>query len=94
MAGSANSSTETIPESSVVFFDETFVSEQIQIGLIASSASAVHAMRVWERSEMLGTKKRILPFPLVIVSASLSDVNVLPLPQAIISLPLSLIQKC
>ena len=89
-AGKAKSITEEVSISStLVFFLVISGSEQIQIGFIFSKDCALHSFKVCPRSAIEGTKKRTNPFPLVSFSAIRSEVNVLPVPQAIISFPLS-----
>ena len=87
-AGSARSIMLKLSESS--FFDflrEISGSEQMQIALMGSRASAVHSLKVCPRSDMDGTRNKIKPVPLVSCSAIRSDTKVLPVPHAIISLP-------
>ena len=63
------------------------------IGFIGSFESAIHSRKVCPNKAIEGTKKSISPFPFVSFSAILSDVKVLPVPHAIISLPLSYFLK-
>lgn len=62
-------------------------SEHIQMEFIGFSDCADHSRNVCPNRAMEGTKNRISPRPCVSCSAILSDVKVLPVPQAIISLP-------
>lgn len=59
------------------------------MGLIGCLASAVHSFSVCPDKDMEGTRNRISPLPSVSCSAIFNEVNVLPVPQAMISLPLS-----
>ena len=68
-------------------------SEQIQIGLIGSLASASHSRKVWPNKAIEGTRNKTKPLPSVSFSAIRKDVNVLPVPQAIMSLPRSWVLK-
>ena len=91
VAGNVKSTTLVILSSLVVFLLEIFESEQIHIGnnLASLSISFVHSLRVCPRRAIDGTKNKIKPFLLVSFSAIFNEVNVLPVPQAIINLPLS-----
>lgn len=93
-AGRARSTTLDVSISSFfVLFRDISGSEQIHIALIGSFASADHSLRVCPRSAIEGTRKSITHFPPVSFSAILREVNVFPVPHAIISFPLSLILK-
>ena len=94
-AGKAKSTTLKLSLSSFfVFFFEISGSEQIQTALIGSFASEDHSLNVCPNNAILGTKNNTSPLPLVSFSAIRSELNVLPVPQAIISLPLSAFLKC
>ena len=69
-------------------------SEQIHIALIGSLASAYHSLRVCPNRAIEGTKNNIKPLPLVSFSAIRREVKVFPVPQAMMSFPLSLALKC
>ena len=89
-AGNAKSTTEDVSMSSNFFlFLVISGSEQIHIALIGSKASAYHSLSVCPNNAIDGTKKSIKPFPLVSFSAIRNELKVLPVPQAIMSLPLS-----
>ena len=89
-AGNAKSITEEVSISStLVFFLVISGSEQIQIGFIFSKDCALHSLSVYPNNAMEGTKKSTKPFPLVSFSAIRREVKVLPVPQAMISFPLS-----
>ena len=65
----------------------------MQMALIGSDASAAHSRRLCPSRAIDGTINKISPLLWVSFSAILRAVNVLPVPQAIISLPLSLVLK-
>ena len=68
-------------------FLPTSLSEQTAKLINGVSVSWFHSRKVWLNNDKLGTRKSTrLPFP-AIFSAIFSAVNVLPVPQAIISLP-------
>ncbi len=94
-AGKAKSTTyEVSISSNLVFFLVTSGSEQIHIALIGSKASAYYSLRVCPNNAIDGTKNSIKPLPLVSFSAIRSELNVFPVPQAIMSFPLSFALKC
>ena len=68
-------------------------SEHIHMACISSSASECHSLSVCPNNAIEGTKNNIKPLPLVSFSAIFNEVNVFPVPQAMISLPLSLLLK-
>src|SRR5664280_2183454 len=93
-AGKAKSTTLKLSLSSfLVFFLEISGSEQMQTGLIGSSASEDHSRKACPNKEMEGTKNKINPLPLVSFSAMRSEIKVFPVPQAIIILPRSAVLK-
>ena len=93
-AGNAKSMTEEVSMSSSCFrFLVISGSLQIQMAFMGSTASAYHSLRVCPSRAIEGTKNSIKPLPWVCFSAMRSDVNVLPVPQAMMSLPRSLFLK-
>ena len=66
-----------------------FGSEQIAYTLYLYFDCADHSTKVWLSKEIDGTKNSTLPIPFVTASAIFRAVKVLPVPQAIISLPRS-----
>ena len=73
---------------------EARLSEQMQTALMGVSASPIQSLSDCPKRAMLGTRKSTKPLPLSSCSMSLSEVNVLPVPQAMMSLPRSCERKC
>ncbi len=87
VAGSVRSMVD-MPVSSLTF-RPTRTSEHTANGRMSTAALAIHSRRLWLSSWIDGTRKStLLPSP-ASCSAILSEVKVLPVPQAMISLPRS-----
>lgn len=61
--------------------------------LMSTSALPTHSRTVWDNKEMDGTRNRTLQPAPTVFSARRREVNVFPVPQAMISLPRSLSWK-
>ncbi len=94
-AGKAKSTVLVKSESSFCFLVlEISGSEQIQIALIGFLAKVDHSRKVWPNKAIEGTRNKTNPFSPTWFSAIRNEVNVFPVPQAMISFPLSLSFKC
>ena len=88
-AGRAKSSTLVLLSSFLISCLDTWESEQMQTAWIGLEACWHQERNVCPNKAMEGTRKRTSPLLLVSFSAIFNEVKVLPVPQAIMSLPLS-----
>ena len=90
VAGTARSTTlSCVSSKSFLIFREARLSEQIQMPLMGFTASAHQAFRLCPKREIEGTIKSTNPLLFSKSSAIFNAVYVFPVPQAMISFPLS-----